>query len=204
MDLPFSKAADRNKDPILDVLKEIIPVDKLVNILEIASGTGQHAQFFSGHFKNVKWITTERFENHWALKEVIKSCGRDNILGPFELEVGKSLFPNIGCEFDFAFMSNLLHILSWEKVEQLMGMIKEYAERKKPLQVLIYGPFNYRGKYTSLGNEKFDDTLKKQSSEMGIRDFEAVLSLMKKNGLSLLEDYDMPQSNRLLCFQNTL
>lgn len=195
MDKPFSEACERNRVHILKVMKEVITSDDR-RLLEIGSGTGQHAVYLAPHFPHIIWVTSDVKANHRGIQLWLDESGAPNIVGPGVFEIGKDEFPN--GHFDVVFTANTLHIMHWKECKTLMKMLGRNLQEGS--QVLIYGPFNYNGTFSSPSNAEFDRSLKAQDPLMGIRNFEDVLSNMKKNGFSLSKDHEMPANNRLLVF----
>jgi len=194
MTKPFSEACERNKEPIFSHLSEIITAPS--RVLEIGSGTGQHAVYFASQLPFVIWQTSDLVENHFAIEQWIAFSGLSNVLPPLELDVSADFA--LLTDFDFIFTANTLHIMSWEKVIcffQGIGKILKIGGR-----LIIYGPFNYYGNYTSQSNADFDAHLKYYNPLSGIRDFEAILKLAKENNLFLENDFALPANNRLLVF----
>ncbi|MEC7275553.1 MAG: DUF938 domain-containing protein [Bdellovibrionota bacterium] len=196
MNKPFSPACERNKEPILSVLKEYgINEGRL---LEIGSGTGQHAVAFAGHFPKLHWVCSDVKENHAGIKEWLKEAKLSNIHGPETLKVGVDDFPDKR-PFDFVFSANTLHIMSWKEDKALFKLLGKRL--REPALVFFYGPFNYNGSFTSESNEQFDASLKERNPSSGIRNFEDVESALIKNGFKLIKDHEMPSNNRLLVFE---
>ena len=192
---PFSSACEKNKKPILEVLKEIISPENR-HLLEIGAGTGQHAIYFASHFRDLNWTISDIASRQYDLKQLIYKEKLKNIHGPIEFEIGKTLFPRE--DFDLIFLANVFHIISWKLIKTL---IKTFGKSlKEGTQVLVYGPFNYEGAFTSSGNKQFDKNLREKDPLSGIRSFEDVKKVMEKNGLFLGKDYEMPANNRLLLF----
>ncbi len=192
---PFAPSCERNQQVILDVLKRIIKsTDK--NLLEIGSGTGQHAVFMVPHFPDLQWHTSDLKENHLGIDMWLEEANLNNISAPIVFESGNSDFPEM--EIDIVFTTNTLHIMSWENVVNMIDQLGKNL--KKGAKIIVYGPFNYNGNFTSESNAKFDVWLKDQEPHRGIRDFETVVNLMKKEGMILLEDIEMPANNRILYF----
>ena len=188
-------AFSRNKDPIKEVLKEIFNNDTL-RVLEIGSGSGEHAAYFAKQFKNIVWTCTEVSSQLPALTNQLKTAKLSNLKGPVLFEVGVNNFPKY--TYDIVFTANTFHIMSWKQCKNLM---KIWGNRlREGAQVIIYGPFNYEGKFTSESNSDFDKFLKKNSIEKGIRDFSDVNNSMIKNGFVLYKDYQMPANNRMLVY----
>ena len=194
-DKPFSESCERNKDPILAILREVFPVS--AKVLEIGSGTGQHAVHFAAAMPHVQWQTSDLPENHPGILAWLNEAARPNLLPPITLDVNGD-WP--ARQFDGIFTANTLHIVSWNAAQNL---IKGVAGRLQPGgKLAIYGPFNYGGHFTSDSNARFEDWLKARNPESGIRDFEAVAACAKQAGLTLEADYAMPANNRLLIFNN--
>lgn len=199
MSKPFSPACERNRIPILKVMQEIVTSNDQ-RLLEVGSGTGQHAVYLAPHFPHMIWVTSDVKENHYGIQLWLEESGAPNIIGPGEFQVGEDSFPN--GNFDIVFTANTFHIMHWYQCEELMDMLgKNLSAGAK---VLIYGPFKYNGKFTSPSNEEFDASLKQRDPLMGIRDFEEVVRYMEKRAFALLKDNEMPANNRLLVFEKKL
>lgn len=193
---PNAPSCERNQGVILEVLKTIIKsTDK--NLLEIGSGTGQHAVFMASHFPELLWHTSDLLENHCGINQWIEDSHLKNIASPIIFESGLSGFPEMAV--DVVYTANTLHIMSWENVQCLINQL--CLNLKQGSQIVIYGPFNYSGKYTSESNVMFDVWLKEKQPHSGIRDFESIVSLMSIGGISLVQDIEMPSNNRILHFQ---
>jgi cyclopropane fatty-acyl-phospholipid synthase-like methyltransferase len=188
-------ACDRNQGPILEVLKEVISPDNK-NLFEVGSGSGQHAIFMTPHFSHLFWTTSDVSANHKFIKENLQKANISNIKGPFQFEIGVDDFPRV--PYDLVFTANTFHIMSWKNCKTLMKTLG--TRLREGSQVLIYGPFNYNGKFTSESNEAFDKMLKERNPESGIRAFEDVNTNMLKNGFALYKDYEMPANNRMLVY----
>lgn len=196
MEIPFSAAADRNKEPILEVLKKVLRAEDK-RLLEVGAGTGQHAIFLAPQFPKMEWTPTEVSENLPMLREAIKQAGIPNIKLPFRMKIGEDDFPIR--TFDTVLTINTFHIMSWKECKTFMKLISGRLDEGS--KVMIYGPFNYNGKFTTPSNEEFDKTLREKDPQSGIRNFEDVLAAMFKNGFELLKDYEMPANNRMLVFR---
>ena len=182
---PFSEASERNREPILAVLKRVFLEAK--RVLEIGSGTGQHASYFAPELPHLAWQASDRAENLPG----IRAWGAD----PIELDVDGE-WPAI--DADAAFSANTSHIMSWPQVERMFAGLGGM----KGLKVFaLYGPFNYAGRPTSESNARFDAMLRARDPASGLRDIEEVVKLAGKAGLELAEDNPMPANNRLLVFR---
>ncbi len=192
--LPFSAACERNKDPILDVLR--IRFADRGRVLEIGSGTGQHAVHFARALGHLIWHPTEQLIYLSDLAERVKLEGTPNLRAPALLDVRQALWPLRGV--DAIFTANTLHIMSWSEVAALFHGIGGVLS---PGGVLcIYGPFRYAGRHTSDSNREFDLMLRERDPESGLRDLEAVSALAQQYGLRLDADHDLPANNRLVVF----
>ena len=197
MTKPYSAACERNKKPIFEILKELIN-DQHLNILEIGSGTGQHALYFAENLPNITWQTSDLLENHQAIKSWIDDQDDlENILSPLHYQAGQTPLPTE--DYDLYFSANTLHIMSFNQAKVLFEDLGKNL--KSGALFVYYGPFNYQGKFTSKSNEEFDQFLKMKAPHMGIRDFEEVCELLSKEGIELLADHEMPANNRMLIFK---
>jgi SAM-dependent methyltransferase len=196
--LPFSEACERNKNPILEVLREAFALAG--EVLEIGSGTGQHAVHFSRHLPHLAWQPTDCVENLPGLAARIALEGGDNLRSPVELEVTQACWPVDRA--DAVFSANTLHIMSWPEVECLFAGVGRVLASGGTLAV--YGPFRYGGRYTAASNEQFDHGLRSRDPASGIRDFEAVDELARAQGLTLLDDRPMPANNQLITWRRDI
>jgi cyclopropane fatty-acyl-phospholipid synthase-like methyltransferase len=195
MDRPYSAAAERNRIPILDVLKNFISSEDR-KLLEVGSGTGQHAVYLAPHFPHLIWVTSDLSKNHDGIRQWLDESGAPNIIGPGNFEVGVHDFPN--GVFDIVYTANTFHIMSWANCKLLMKMLG--MNLASGAKFAVYGPFNYGGTFTSDSNRLFDESLRSQDPNMGVRNFEDVFEVMKESGFSLLKDQEMPSHNRMLLF----
>ena len=192
---PYSEACERNGDPILAMIQPVLTRCRAV--LEIGSGTGQHAVYFAGRMPHLLWHTSDRQENHPGIELWIAEAGMENLPPPLVLDVAQSPWPEVAV--DAVFSANTAHIMHWPEVEALfVGVGKLLPEQGV---FLLYGPFNYNQAYTSESNERFDGWLKARDPLSGIRNFEDVDRLARQAGMVLREDFAMPANNRLLFWQ---
>jgi SAM-dependent methyltransferase len=192
--LPISDACERNKDPILSVLR--ICLAERAQVLEIGSGTGQHAVHFARHLPHLFWHPTEQLSYLQDLAARVRLEGGANLRPPTVLDVRQAVWP--ARSVDAVFTANTLHIMSWAAVGALCRGVAEVLAAGGVL--CIYGPFRYGGEYTSDSNRAFDFMLKERDPLSGMRDIEAVRELAASHGLSLVEDHDLPANNRMLVF----
>ena len=183
---PFSEPSERNRAPILAALKRVLANSK--SVLEIGSGTGQHAAYFAPELPHLVWQASDVAENLPGIREWVSDPP------PIELDVGKP-WPSVGA--DAVFSANTCHIMSWPQVERMFSGIGAMPSVKT---FCLYGPFNYGGRHTSESNARFDAMLRGRDAASGIRDAEAIVALAAKSGFRLAEDNAMPANNRLLVF----
>ncbi|CAH9018372.1 class I SAM-dependent methyltransferase [Candidatus Nitrosacidococcus sp. I8] len=193
----FSQACENNKQPILERLKVIFK--DTGEVLEIGSGTGQHAAYFSRQLPYLTWQPSEKdIESVAILKENLSTLeSSTNLYNPIILNVAQN--PWSVSTIEGIFSANTLHICAWEEVQSFFQRVGEIL--KPNGMICIYGPFRYHNTYTSVSNEQFDTWLKSRNPKQGIRDFEAVNKLAQIAGLSLQQDYAMPANNQLLVWQ---
>ncbi len=191
----FNDASERNQGPILGVLERWLTAP--CRILEIGSGTGQHAVYFARALPHVRWQASDRPENLPGIAEWIEEAALPNLVAPLELDVNEGRWPQAG--FDGVFSANTAHIMSWPEVERMFSRVA--AALRPGGLFFLYGPFNYDGRFTSESNARFDASLRARATHMGIRDFAAVDARANATGLELVEDNAMPANNRLLVWR---
>jgi len=196
--LTFSQAAENNKVVICDRLCEILTPCR--RLLEIGSGTGQHAVYMAPRLPHLVWQTSELAENLDIVHSRLEAEGADNIRSPIDLDVSSNPWPVSAC--DAIYSANTVHIMSWAHVEHLFHGVGEILEINGFL--CLYGPYKYNGEFTTPSNQRFDQWLKNNDPASGIRDFEAVDELAQNQGLFLREDFTMPANNQLLVWQRGL
>jgi cyclopropane fatty-acyl-phospholipid synthase-like methyltransferase len=191
---PDAPSCLRNREPILEVLRDHFADRR--NVLEIGSGTGQHAIFFAAALSHLSWQTSEQRENLPGIRAWLDEATLPNTPAPLELDVMGAWPPQ---RYDAIFSANTLHIMSWAEVERVFARLTDVMTCDARLAV--YGPFNYGGRFTSESNATFDAWLKQSGTHQGIRDFEAVDALAVTAGLTLIEDRAMPSNNRCLVWK---
>ena len=196
--LPFSEACERNKAPILEVLREVF-ADRS-HVVEIGAGTGQHAVHFARHLPHLSWQPTDRSEYLPGLAARIAAEGAPNLRPPLELDVLQPEWPPLRA--DAIFSANTLHIMGWPEVEAFFHGVGRLLSGGGTLAV--YGPFRYCGTFTSRSNADFDRMLRERDAASGIRDFEAVDRLALLAGLEFQRDFTMPANNQLLVWHRVL
>ena len=194
-DKPFSPACERNKNPILEQLTQLIRSP--ARVLEIGSGSGQHAAHFASHLPGITWQSSDVADNLPAIQYWIDATPLPNLPQPVELDVLAGQWP-IG-PFDAVFSANTAHIMSWPAVEAMFAGIQQVLSVGGPF--LLYGPFNYGGQFTSEGNRQLDAWARDTFPGAGLRDFEAICALAANHCLEFKGDNKMPANNRLLEFR---
>jgi SAM-dependent methyltransferase len=195
LDKPYSPSCDRNREPILAVLREHFAGRR--DVLEIGSGTGQHAVHFAAAMPWLRWQCSDVADNLPGIRLWLDEAALPNTPAPIELDVARGPWPTQ--IFDAAFTANSLHIMGWAEVEALFAGLD--AVLAPDATLVVYGPFNYGGDYTSDSNREFDGWLKARDPRSGIRDFEAVDALVRAIGLQLVADVEMPANNRCLVWR---
>ena len=188
-DLPYSAAANRNREPILAVLRELVPHG--ARVLEIGAGTGQHAVHFAAQLPGVVWQASEAPQNLAMLEPRLRDAG---LAAPLALDVTQPDWPQTPC--DVVYAANVVHIMGWPAVQSMFAGVGRLLVDGGLF--CLYGPFNYDGAFTSDSNAAFDASLRARDPAMGLRDFAAVNDLARANGLNLQRDAAMPANNRLL------
>ena len=197
MSKPFNRAAENNKGPILEVLQRYLGGTRA--LLEIASGTGQHAVHFAEHLPRVAWQASELPDQHEAIRLWLDAAGLTNLAAPLALDVTRWPWPVVAA--DAVYCANLTHISGWSVSEALFAGVARVLRGGGLF--FLYGPFNYGGRYTSDGNRSFDGWLKAQDPAWGVRDFEAIAALATAHELVPVEDCTMPANNRLLIWRQS-
>ena len=199
--VPFSAACERNKGPILAMLRQWLPA--AARVLEIGSGTGQHAAHFCGQLAGLRWQPSELPS---GLAELQLSLSQ---LQPLAMAPGAELSPPLPLDvdatdswpdqrFQAVFTANTLHIMAASSIPNLLS--GSAAVLGAGGLLLIYGPFHDGGRHTAASNEAFDVQLRALDPAMGVRDAELVIALADQRGLRLSRDEPMPANNRLLVF----
>lgn len=195
IDKPFAPACERNREPILAVLRDRFAERR--RVLEVGSGTGQHAVHFAAAMPWLEWQCSDRAESLPGIRAWLDEAGLPNTPPPLQLDVARGPWP-VG-RFDAVFSANTLHIMGWAEVQAFFaGMAGVLADSAS---VVVYGPFNRGGAYTSDSNRDFDGWLKARDPRSGIRGFEEVDALARAIGLQLVDDVAMPANNRCLAWQ---
>lgn len=191
---PFSVACERNREPILTELRSFF-ADRN-HVLEVGSGTGQHAAHFAAALPHLCWQTSDRAENLPGVRAWLDDAALPNTPASLTLDV-TGAWPS--GPFDAVFSANTLHIMAWSDVEAFFAALP--AATTLDAKLAIYGPFNIDGAFSSASNAAFDASLKASAPHMGIRDGAAVDALAHAAGFALVDDLAMPANNRLRLWQ---
>ena len=197
-DKPFAPSAQRNQQVIGDVLSMVVE-DKAMTVLEMGSGTGQHAVYFARRFPQLTWHPADLAEQLPGIQKWLDDANLPNLKAPHRHEVGADDWPAV--QADLVFTANTLHIMP-------IGLVARWVEGlgrhlSGGAMVMIYGPFKYQGDFTTESNAEFDQWLKAADPARGIRDYEQLNHWLNQAGLELVVDISMPANNQLLLYQRT-
>lgn len=190
---PFAPACERNQEPIREVLGEILT--QPARVLELGSGTGQHAVYMARHLPHLEWQPSDIAENLYGIRQWRREAGLRNLRAPVEVD---ALDPGVdlGETFDAVFTANTVHFVSWRIVRGLLAISARHLRQGGDL--LIYGPFNEAGAYTSEGNADLDAWLQQRDPASGIKDRAVFNALAADYGFEAEEHFRMPANNQLL------
>lgn len=195
MNLPFSEACERNKEPIGRVLERVLPAAG--SVLEVGAGTGQHAVHFSSILTGLHWQASDVSANLPDLRRRFELEGGDRLPEPIALDVGDSAQWPLG-PFDGVYSANTLHIMPWRLTPLFLagaaGCLRPGG------RLIVYGPFHDGGQHTAASNQAFDRSLRQRDPEMGVRDAVEVIAIAERLGFEHREDLAMPANNRILVF----
>ncbi|MDD9932845.1 MAG: DUF938 domain-containing protein [Myxococcales bacterium] len=187
-------AAERNKDPILEVLREVLP--ERGTLLEVASGTGQHAAHFAGHLRGLTWQPSDAERGHHA-SIAAWTAGLPNVLPPIALDVTRADWEV--SVLDAVYNANMIHIAPWEVC---LGLMRGVGTHLRAGGVMaLYGPFRIGGEHTAPSNADFDQSLRGRDPSWGVRDLEAVSEIAAGHGLSFERRVQMPANNQLVVYR---
>lgn len=193
----FSPSCDHNRNDILPVLIEIAPADGMV--LEVGSGTGQHAVYFAQHLPQLQWQPSDLAPNHASIHAWKDEAALTNVLDPIVLDLLAGQWPQLTPSLMVCI--NTVHIVAWPGVQNLF---RHAAQQLAPGGLLyVYGAYRYATRPLEPSNERFDQWLKARDPASGVRDFEAVNALAHTHGLALVEDRAMPGNNRSIWWVKT-
>ena len=191
----FSPSAERNKEPILQQLLKWLEGNEI--ILEIGSGSGQHALFFAEYLPKICWRCSDRRDYLPELTDNIRSAEQANVLPPIELDV---MHYDWGLkQYDAIFTANTFHIMTKVGVDYFLTHVCQALPPQGKL--IVYGPFNYHSAYTSDSNRDFDVMLRQRNVGSCIKSFETINKTLSDNHFTLQDDVAMPANNRLIVWQ---
>lgn len=198
----YSPSAARNRDAILEILRRVLPPKGVV--LEVGSGTGEHAVYFAPHFKKSRWQTSDPdSDSRASIAAWIESAGAGNVLAPIDLDVSDSVWPmeQDGLEAGVAAIIslNMIHISPWASCLGLLGGAGRLLAQDGVL--FLYGPFKIGGVHTAPSNAAFDQSLRSQDPTWGVRDLEDIAAVGAEQGLTLAEKVPMPANNFSVVFR---
>ena len=194
MEKPNAPATEKNRDPILAVLREVFADRR--HVLEIGSGTGQHAIHFCAQLPHLIWQTADRPDFLPGIRAWLAEAALPNAMPPLEFDV---LGPWPGARYDAIYSANTLHIMSWPAVEALFAGLPDVLLPGGML--FIYGPFMVDGRHTSESNARFDRMLRETAPHQGVRDVADLDALARQVGLALVEQREMPSNNFVLLWR---
>ncbi len=192
---PYSVACDQNREPILEILRPLLKERR--SVLEIGSGTGQHAVYFGAHMPWLQWTASDVPEHHAGIRCWIDEAALSNVNGPLAIDVESHDWGVEGV--DAVFSANTAHIMAETAVTAMLQGVGRILGSGGLF--VLYGPFRYRGRHTSESNLQFDDWLRRRDPDSGVRDFERLNELADQNGMTLLDDHAMPANNRTLVWR---
>ena len=206
MQKPFSPSCERNRAPILEVLRRHLGGAR--HVLEIGSGTGQHAVHFAAAMPWLSWQASDHADQLAGIHQWLDDAGLSNTPPPIPLQAAVEPTPHFTpaiaralLPFDAVFTANTLHIMGWTQVEAFFACVGEVLGQGAVGTLVAYGPFNDSGIYSSDSNREFDAWLKARDPRSGIRDIEAVDALARAIGLRRVADVAMPANNRCVVWQ---
>lgn len=196
-DKPFSVACDRNAGPILEVLETEFRSAR--DVLEIGSGTGQHAVRFAGALRHLAWQTSDLEQNHPGIRAWLDDAGLPNAIQPLALDVVTADLP--AQSYSAVFSANTAHIMGEHAVAAMFALVGKVLVPGGAF--CLYGPFREGGRFSSPSNADFDASLRRQDPRMGIRDIEMLDALAAQNGLCRKARYAMPANNEVLVWEQS-
>ncbi|MFK7794877.1 MAG: DUF938 domain-containing protein [Gammaproteobacteria bacterium] len=191
---PFAPAAKENRDVILSVLQQEFKQTK--KVLEIGSGTGQHAAYFSQQLAHLEWQASDKQEMLAGICMWLNDLNPDNALPPIELDVNFN-WPTQ--KYDGAYAANIAHIMHWNEIEALFTGLDQTLIDSSVF--CLYGPFNINGEYTSESNRRFNQWLIDRDPQSCIRDKQDLDMLALKNNFQTSTEWEMPNNNKILCWR---
>ncbi len=194
---PYAESTARNAEPILEVLRQ--EFRNCTDVLEIGSGTGQHAVRFASELGHLRWQTSDLDENHAGIRAWIAESGLPNVCAPLSLDVMTAELQ--AAYYDAVYSSNTAHIMSFDAVIRMFAIV---GKALRPNGVFcLYGPFRKGGEFNTESNAAFDVHLRSRVAAMGIRDLEALDGLAAEHDLQRTGLYAVPSNNLVAVWQKT-
>lgn len=197
-DLPFSPACERNRGPILECLRPLLAERR--RVIEVGSGTGQHAAWFAPRLPQLQWVTSDLPAHHAGIRAWLEDSGAPNLEGPLALDVLAEPWPDLG-GVDAAFSANTAHIMPETAVVAMFEGLGRRLPAGAPF--CLYGPFVEQGRHTSASNEAFDADLRARGAGMGVRDLGWLMQVAALAGFGLEAVAPMPANNRVLVWRRS-
>jgi hypothetical protein len=192
----FAPATQRNRDPILQVLQSFLP--EMGVVLEVASGTGEHAVHFARYMPLLIWQPSDPDASSRASIDAwAAGAGRPNLRAAIDLNAAAPTWPVT--KADAIVCINMIHISPWASAEGLMAGAERLLAKGAPL--FLYGPYRRQGVPTAPSNEAFDENLRSRDRRWGLRDLETVVALANAHGLELEKVIEMPANNLAVIFR---
>lgn len=199
--LPFSQACENNKHAILEVLQ--LELKDSYHVLEVGSGTGQHSVYFAPKLAHLIWQTSDVINSHRRIRAWHNAYPAPNLRAPLAFDLMTDSVPSSenNKPYDAVFTANTLHIIGWPLIERLFALVGEALSINNKL--VVYGPFNENGVYTSASNQSFDLSLRQRDPDSGIRHKEEIITLAEQHDLIFTNEYLLPANNQILIFKKT-
>jgi len=195
---PFSPSCEENKQPILEVIAPRLAAAR--SVLEVGSGTGQHAVHFAAALPQLRWQCTDVVDYLPGIRAWIEEAGLPNLPAPLELDVDTDWIDAFSCaDFDAIYSANTAHIMSLTQVERMLTGVGALLPSESLF--LLYGPFSLDGQHTSESNALFDRSLRLRDPLSGVRDLRDLERFAAAAGLALEADIAMPVNNRTLVWR---
>jgi len=197
-DISTSAPAERNKQPILEELRRLLPAQG--KVLEIASGTGQHVVHFAAGLPDIQWQPSDRESGDFpAIMARRDAAGLGNVADPVVLDVLQADW-SVAADFDAVLCINMIHISPWETTSALFEGAARHLHAEGSSLVVLYGPFREGGAHTAPSNEAFEQWLREKDARFGVRNLEDVEAVARANGFARIHLARLPANNLLLAF----
>lgn len=194
---PFASACERNRDPILTVIQPLLT--QVYQVLELGSGTGQHAVYFAAAMPHLSWQTSERPGQLDGIRQWLAEAALPNTPAPIELDVTAADWSLPLATFDAVFTANTLHYMPWAAVKAFFAHLPRYLPPGALL--IVYGPFRIGGQHISDSNVQFDAWLASVDPSFAVRDLDEVNALAQSVGLKQVARHTMPANNFIVIWQ---